>query len=57
MVDTGSELIQVKMVWLDEKQKIASFHPIDGCACSAFVNHAEFIDYLVSLQKIGYRFQ
>ena len=44
-------------VWLDEKQKIASFHYVSGYKKREFLRREIFIQYLQSLQECGYRFQ
>ena len=56
-MDRCSNTIQLHTVWLDKKEKIASFHPLDNCEHNSFTDHAEFISYLMSLQLSGYRFQ
>lgn len=44
-------------VWLDCKNKIASFRSVDGYDETAFINHDSFMSFLLSLQTNGYRFQ
>ena len=44
-------------VWLDEKQRIASFHYVSGYEKREFLRRESFIRYLQSLQEYGYRFQ
>ena len=44
-------------VWLDEKDKIASFHCVDGYDRKDFEQYDFFIHFLLSLPGRGYRFQ
>ena len=45
---------QVWTVWLDQVQKIASFHAVDGYE---FRDHSHFLHYMEDLQNSGYLFQ
>lgn len=44
-------------VWLDEQQRIASFHSVEGYHQRDFVCYDFFMSFLQSLQERGYRFQ
>lgn len=44
-------------VWVDEVEKIASFHEVDNSAPMYFEQHETFLDYLSLLTTRGYRFQ
>ena len=46
-----------RIVWLDEQEQIASFHPVDGYRRYDFHDREYFISFLHSLQVRGYRFQ
>ena len=45
------------VVWLNEKDRIASFHYVAGYQKQEFYRREIFISYLKSLQECGYRFQ
>ena len=45
------------IVWLSEKDRIASFHHVEGYQIQTFNLHDHFISYLHSLQERGFRFQ
>ncbi len=44
-------------VWLNEQERIASFHAVDGYTRHGFTLHEHFMNFLQTLQKKGYRFQ
>lgn len=45
------------IVWLNEQDRIASFHQVDGYEKQTFNTHDFFMKFLHSLQERGYRFQ
>lgn len=45
------------IVWLSEKDRIASFHPVDGYESQSFSCHEFFMAFLHTLQERGFRFQ
>lgn len=45
------------IVWVSERDRIASFHPVDGYCRQAFRRRDFFMDFLHSLQERGFRFQ
>ena len=47
----------VKSVWIDEQEKIASFHPVEGYRKHTYSNHELFMELLQALQQQGFRFQ
>ena len=47
----------INVVWLDEKERIASFRYVAGYQKREFHRREIFIRYLQSLQEYGYRFQ
>ena len=49
--------VQIWIVWLDEKAKIASFHSVEGYRRQDFTNQEYFHSYMMSLQERGFRFQ
>ena len=44
-------------VWIDEQEKIASFHPVEGYRKHTYQNHECFMEFLRTLQQQGFRFQ
>lgn len=44
-------------VWIDETERIASFHAVEGYTAHRFSTHEFFMDYLYSLQERRFRFQ
>ena len=44
-------------VWLNEKQKIASFHLVRGYRKYTCAQRERFIDFLKDLESKGYKFQ
>ena len=48
---------QLWVVWLDERAKIASFHPVEGYRRQEFSNKEYFQSYMMALQERGFRFQ
>ena len=44
-------------VWLDEKNKIASFHPVHGYHNYTCQQREQFLEFLKELAESGYRFQ
>lgn len=44
-------------VWVGERDRIASFHEVEGYRPETFVNHDLFIQFLRQLQEKGFRFQ
>ena len=53
----AEDTIQVWVVWLDERAKIASFHQVEGYRQQEFSNREYFHSYMMSLQERGFRFQ
>ena len=47
----------VKSVWIDEHEKIASFHHVEGYLKYTYTNHEFFMKFLCTLQQRGFRFQ
>lgn len=47
---------QVWQVWVDEKQKIACFHPLDGGRLVEFATRLTYAIYINSLIDASYRF-
>jgi len=45
------------IVWLSERDRIASFHHVDGYEIQRFNCHDFFMKFLHSLQERGFRFQ
>ena len=48
---------ELRVVWINEERKIASFHAVDGYVVQTFVNHDFFMNYIHSLQERSFRFQ
>lgn len=46
-----------KIVWINEQEKIASFHHVDGYCKHIYIDHEHFMEFLRSLQQQGFRFQ
>ena len=44
-------------VWLDETDRIASFHEISGYQRHDYAHQSSFMAFLHSLQELGYRFR
>ena len=44
-------------VWLDEQERIASFHYVSGYKKREFLRRDVFIRYLQTIVEEGYRFQ
>jgi hypothetical protein len=44
-------------LWIDQEQKIASFHEMDGGERKSFQQENTLIDYIDDLVSNGYRFQ
>ena len=44
-------------VWLDEKNKIASFHPVHGYHNYTCQQREQFLEFLKELAESGYKFQ
>lgn len=45
------------IVWLNEQDRIASFHHVEGYFSRTFGSHDFFMNFLHSLQERGFRFQ
>ena len=45
------------VVWISERDRIASFHPVDGYRRQIFRQYDFFMSFLHSLQERGFRFQ
>lgn len=45
------------VVWISERDRIASFHPVDGYRRQIFRQYDFFMNFLHSLQERGFRFQ
>lgn len=41
-------------VWIDEQEKIASFHPVEGYRKHTYQNHECFMEFLRTLQQVWY---
>ncbi len=46
-----------ELVWLNEKERIASFHCVDGYQRREFRSHDDLMDYLKGLLQRNFRFQ
>ena len=44
-------------VWIDEQEKIASFHPVEGYGKHTYNEQETFLELLSILQQCGFRFQ
>lgn len=44
-------------IWVNEQDRIASFHLVEGYQAHSFQNMDFFLDYVYSLQERGFRFQ
>ena len=44
-------------IWVDEKEKIVSFHPIENSDFIDFQEHSHFLSYVQDLAERSYRFQ
>ena len=44
-------------IWVDEKEKIVSFHPIENSDSINFQEHSHFLSYVQALAEHSYRFQ
>ena len=44
-------------IWVDEKEKILSFHPIKNSDLIDFQEHSQFLSYVQDLAERSYRFQ
>ena len=56
-VDVLEQHPEIHTVWVSEKDRIASFHPVEGYAIQTFSNHDFFMSYIHSLQERSFRFQ
>lgn len=45
------------IVWMDEQERIVSFHPVDGYQQRSFLSRTYFLQFILDLQQQGYRFQ
>lgn len=43
-------------VWINEEERVASFHPVEGYTMQEFSSREFFMSYLLSLQQCGFRF-
>lgn len=48
---------ELRVVWINEETRIASFHAVEGYVVQTFVNHDFFMNYIHSLQERSFRFQ
>lgn len=46
-----------KSAWINEQEKIASFHYVAGDRKHIYTDHECFMEFLRSLQQQGFRFQ
>lgn len=46
-----------RIVWLNERERIVSFHAVKGYARRDFAAYEPFLSFLQSLLEQGYRFQ
>ena len=45
-------------LWVDEEERIVSFHPVPGFRCQSFTSRDEMLIYVTTaLDGKGYRFQ
>ncbi len=51
------QVVSDHVVWLNEQDRIASFHYVEGYNIQTFSCHDFFMSFLHSLQERGYRFQ
>ena len=52
-----NEKNDVHTVWVEEEDRIASFHAVDSYEQKTFSCHDYFVKFLLSLQERGFRFQ
>jgi hypothetical protein len=45
------------IVWMNDQERIVSFHQVDGYHIKSFTCHDFFISFIQALQDRGYRFQ
>lgn len=45
------------VVWVDPKNRIASFHWVEGSDQKEFTEYTAFLDYLIGLTDQRFRFQ
>lgn len=57
MHTVSSQKSSTEIVWVDTKNRVASFHPVDGWQEQCFQIRDYFLNYLYALQEQGYRFQ
>lgn len=53
----AAEKTKRHIVWVGEKDRVASFHAVEDYTLHTFDCHENFILYLQSLQRKGFRFQ
>lgn len=53
----GYQETKKHIVWLNEQDRIASFHAVDGYESQTFSCHEFFMTFLHALQERGFRFQ
>ena len=51
-----AEAVVNLIVWLNDQERIASFHSVDGYERKEFLSHEHFIGFLQALTCSGYRF-
>lgn len=52
----NTECQKIMQIWVDTKQKIASFHEVDNHDCICFQNQEHFNSYILDLVEHWYRF-
>lgn len=53
----NQQAIENYTVWINDTERIASFHSIAGYRQEVFNSHDFFWKYVIALQESGYRFQ
>ena len=51
------QVVADHIVWVNDQDRIASFHHVEGYYIQTFSCHDFFMSFLHSLQERGYRFQ
>lgn len=47
----------VQAVWVNETEKIVSFHEVDGYKLFPFTQHAQFVAFIMRMTELHFRFQ
>ena len=56
-MSSGKTADEVHLVWLDDRSRIASFHPVEGYTRLEFLSHEAFMAFLQSLKDRCFSFQ